>query len=133
MDVKPFLGVGKVRFGETRQETRQTLGSQFSSFRKSPGANETDAFDELGLHVYYDSEDRVNFVEAFEPAPIRYEGILLLGRSLQSVDEDMRTLGCCPRPFDLGLDYETAGLSLFAPNDTIEGVGVFSRDYFPKE
>jgi len=130
MDIIPLEGVGPIRFGDSRQHVRNVLASPYTTFRKASGSNETDAFDELDLHVYYGGEDLVEFIEAFSPASISFCGLQLMGRALGNIDEELRALGCSPEQADVGLKYESAGIALYAPNGIVESVGVFRRGYY---
>src|SRR5262245_58298124 len=68
MEIIPFQSIGTLSFGDSRKVARAKLASTFSTFQKGDGPTETDAFDDLGLHLYYDEEGRLEFVEAFDPA-----------------------------------------------------------------
>ena len=85
MEIVPFTSVRALTFGESRKTSRARLGSSFSTFEKVVGGDETDAFDDLGLHLYYSEADRLEFVEAFDPADITFRGVGFLGRGLDSV------------------------------------------------
>jgi len=130
MEIEPFVGVGVIRFGDTRQQVRDALQRPFESFRKVVGANETDAFDELGLHVYYDGQDRVEAIEGFGSASLTIGGLVLLGRSIDDVDKELSALGHSSHPTDVGLQYDSAGIALTAPSGVVEGVGVYVRGYY---
>lgn len=53
-EIVPMVGVGPVRFGMPREQCRKSLGLDFDTFFKgTPKGHPTDAFDSLGMHVYY--------------------------------------------------------------------------------
>ncbi len=63
-EIIPYAGIGPLRFGSTRAEVRETLRVPAEAFQKTPTSEAlTDAFDDLGIHVYYDSADRCEAVE----------------------------------------------------------------------
>jgi hypothetical protein len=130
MEIVPFVAIGELRFGETRQAIRQRLGGNSQSFSKSEGENETDAYDELGLHLYFDNEDRLEFVEAFEPAIPTFQGFVLLGRDLDEVEIELSAIGYGSVRDDVGLKFDGAGIALFAPARVVEGIAVFRRGYY---
>jgi hypothetical protein len=132
MEIRPYLNVGVIRFGDVRQDVRVALQCPFETFRKDVGENETDAFDDLGLHVYYDGQGRVEFVEGFEPASLTINGLMLLGQRIDKIDKELRAMGHSSRAIDVGLQYDTAGIVLTAPNGVVEGVGIFARGYYDK-
>jgi predicted component of type VI protein secretion system len=85
MEIRPFEAVGSLLFGDVRSAVREKLGMEYSSFSKTTGDEPTDAYDSLGLHLYYDEDGRLEFVEAFIPAVITMDGITFLGRQVADV------------------------------------------------
>lgn len=130
MDIVPFTSVGILAFGDSRAATREMLASKFSTFRKNAGDSETDSFDDLGLHLYYDEKDELEFVEAFDPAEINLRGVCFLGRDLNAVISDMNLLGFSPTVRDVGVDIERAGIALYAPCGVVEGIAVHREGYY---
>jgi hypothetical protein len=130
MEIVPFVGVGVVRFGDTRQQVRDALQRPFEIFRKDVGENETDAFDEVGLHVYYDGQGRVEFIEGFGSASLTIGGLVLLGRNIDDVDRELSALGHSSHATDVGLQYDSVGIALTAPGGVVEGVGAYRRGYY---
>jgi hypothetical protein len=130
MDIIPFKSIGVLTFGDSRPVSRQKLTSKFSTFQKADGENETDSFDDLGLHLYYSDEGQLEFVEAFDPAEVVFRGIRFLGRDLNSIMSDMGSLGFSPTKADVGVNFETAGIALTAPSGVVEGVAAHRKGYY---
>jgi hypothetical protein len=85
-DVLPFDGLGDLRFGMPRDMVRELLGVAYQSFRKTSSSPRlTDAYDGLGFHLYYDTEDRLEFIETFPPCDPTYGGVRLLKGSRRRV------------------------------------------------
>ena len=60
------VGIGPAMIGMSIADVRGTMGEPTKQFRKAPNSKTlTDAYDQLGMHVYYDIADCVEFVEAF--------------------------------------------------------------------
>src|SRR5262245_7451219 len=93
MNILPFKSIGGLHFGERRVDLRQRLGERFTSFKKDVGENETDAYDELGVHLYFDDDDSLEYVETFAPATPTLDGIKLVGRILEDVRKDLEEVG----------------------------------------
>ena len=129
-EIKPFAQVGPIEFGQLRNEVRSKLDSDYQVFKKTPGENDTDAYDSLGIHVYFDDDDQVEFVEAFSPAELEYEGIALIGRNVDEVVADLRARGYEAEKDDVGYNYDELGFGLTVNGDVIEGVGVFRKGYY---
>jgi hypothetical protein len=81
-------GIGPVMIGLPMADVRSTLGEPTKQFRKALGSIElTDAYEPLGIHVYYDGAACVEFVEAF-----RVEGVIHLLDGLSVFDTSVATL-----------------------------------------
>jgi len=130
MEIVPFKSIGTLSFGDSRKVARAKLASTFSTFEKVPGETETDSFDDLGLHLYYDDEGRLEFVEAFDPAKVVFRGISFLGREMGAVTKAMKTLGFAATVSDVGARFETAGIALTVSSDVVEGIAAHRRGYF---
>jgi|SRR5579884_1397530 len=130
MEIIPFRSIGTLSFGDSRHLAREKLASKFSTFEKTVGENETDSFDDLGLHLYYDNDGHLEFVEAFDPAEVMFRGIRFLGRELDSVISDMESLGYRPTGSDVGVNFESGGIALTAPSGIVEGVAAYRKGYY---
>ena len=129
-NIAPYEGVGQLRFGLTRSQVRSLLGGSVSTFRKGPYAStDTDAYDELGLHLYYGNGDRLECIEAWGPCPIHYKGVSLLNASTQEVLERLAGLGLSSR-YDDGYFLDDGGFALYTPDDVVKAVTVYRRGYY---
>ena len=112
MEIKPFRTIGMLSYGEPKQVVRGKLASAYSVFVKDVGNEETDSFDELGLHLYYDPQGNLEFVEGFEPAEITFCGVGFIGRDLSLVVEEIRRMGFAPVESDIGVKFPAIGIAL---------------------
>ena len=129
-EIVPYKAVGPLYFGLTRDQGRSLLGEKFSSFRKGPySATDTDAYDECGLHLYYDEKDRLEAIEAFEPCPVYYRDISLLNISVREVLDRLASLGVSAR-YDDGHLLDAGGFALYAPDDVVRAVTVYRKGYY---
>ena len=72
--VVPLESVGKIKFGMTRNALRQTMGADFTEFRKSQFSANTS--DDYGyLHVFYNENDECVAVELFPECEISIGGM----------------------------------------------------------
>lgn len=68
-EIKPLVGIGPVRLGMTREESRRAMGRTPDSFQKSPtDPPTTDAYFESAFQVFFDEHDRVEYIELSGPA-----------------------------------------------------------------
>jgi hypothetical protein len=144
LDIRPHDGVGPLRLAMTRNECRAAFGGAYREFRKVPGDDRTtDAF--LGaVHVYYDDEDRAEYIEVSRMPGVRptFDGMAVLEV------EPAAAVAVVARhaPFDeddpeLGYSYifKPLDLSLWRPVDdenepegrTFMTVGVGRAGYYP--
>ena len=131
MELLPFVGLGTMRFGMTRAEARGALGDNYRSFRKVPAAPTlTDAYADLGLHLYYDPADRLEFIEAFKPAQPTFRSIELLAPT-DDVLKRLLQSGAGPARRDLeAYFFHDHGFALYSPGPDVEGVSVFTKGYY---
>jgi len=131
MRIVPFLSIGDLRFGEFRENVRSRLGGKHQAFKKAGGLSETDAYDDLGFHLYYDTEERLEYVETFSPANATFEGIEMLGRSSEEVVEDLSKAGhSCSFMDSVSLNCDSAGITLYVPDSVVQAVGAYRQGYF---
>ncbi|MFB7442984.1 hypothetical protein ACFC01_32535 [Streptomyces mirabilis] len=138
-EVIPSVGIEFARFGESRKEIRERLGS-FSSFKRSPGDSPVDHYLSIGLMLHFDGADRLDFIEATAASELSFSGVRLLGRPFGEVLTDLRSKsvdfslddsGCTltrygielytPAPDELDVDVE--GVALRAPVENRENSG----------
>lgn len=127
--IKPYESVGPINIGQPREVVRQVLGSDYDSFAKVAGARPADAYDSLGVHLYYDDNDLLEFVEMFEPAAVEYNGVLLLGQPFTSVNTELSIEGPAT-PSNVGYEYDNLGIVLTLADGQVEGVAVYRRGYY---
>jgi hypothetical protein len=143
LDIRPHHGVGPLRLEMSRLECRAASGGTHSEFSKTVDAERTT--DELfgAVHVYYDDQDRVEYIEIARSADVRatFDGTPLLelapAEAVAKVaahapfDEDDPELGC-------SYVFKALDLSLWRPVDdedepegrTFMAVGIGRRGYY---
>ena len=135
-EIIPYAGIGPLRFGATRAEVREVLAVPVEAFQKTPTSDAlTDAFDDLGIHVYYDSADRCEAVElgGAHAAPSFEQRLLLRMRReearswLAERDPELRvSLTDLTSPiYGFALHTESD-----APDARVKSVFVFRRGYY---
>jgi hypothetical protein len=124
-----------LKFGVSRAEVRSQLGETSRLFRKTPEQVQfADEYASLGVHVYYDDDDRLEFVEGWsEPMATgwrpEWNGVRFFELGLEGTLNALRRLGVEVVDDRLG-DYDCwdIGLSLYAPSE-LEGVACYSASY----
>ena len=79
--ITPNKGVGPISFGMTREEVRNVLGGNVVEYKKMPMSDTfTDAFNDHGIHIYYDSNDTCEAIEMALPADPKFSHKHMIGR-----------------------------------------------------
>jgi hypothetical protein len=132
-EVTPYIGMGVLRLGTSQTAMREQLGAGFSTFRKSSWSPSlTDSYDEFGLHLYYDDDDQLEFIEAFPPCQPTYHGHPPMEPNLAQVLGHLEELGQRAREELGSYTIEDIGVALYAPSPfgPKESVSVFRRGYY---
>jgi hypothetical protein len=84
------------------------------------------------VHLFYDDEDKLEFVEISEPANPSLQGITFIDRNLDDVVNDLNAIGFDTESFDVGVDCFGAGIALTADDGIVESIGVYRKGYLDK-
>jgi hypothetical protein len=133
-EIRPFVGVGPLEFGMTRDSVRRLLKEKPRVIVKHAGYPPIEQFPESGLQAHYDGQDQLEMVEFYPEVSTSFRGVELLGRSLDDVRRDLERVGLSGIDDGLGdLTYDDFGFGLYAEGDDVTSVGVFSREYANRE
>lgn len=130
MIINPFVSVGPLKFGASRDFVRKFIRGNFTSFKKVVSSNDTDEYLSLGLHLYYDNDDLLEFIETFKPAILEYDGVVLTDLDLTELLSFFEKLGCDVMKSDVGYKVATLGIAITAPYAIIEGIAVHRKNYY---
>ncbi len=117
--VSPIVGVGDMRFGQSRREIHSLMGRPSEMFRRSVWSrNLTDRYDQLWLTLDYSDSGDLDFVEVGAGrCAVTLGGVQLFlpGRAVEVADH-LRDGGFATRPIDSGLSIVGAGVNLYIPS-----------------
>lgn len=135
--IQPYIGIGAIRFGMTRQQVRQVINQPVESFlRHSTDELPTDYFENLGLYVEYKNEGICQAVEMAKPANPIWRGQAFLNLSFAEVKAWFETIDPRLEIDDTGLISYQFGIGIYAPDceempeKTVEGLIVFEQGYY---
>lgn len=76
-EVSSYIGVNSIEFEMSREAVRNSLlNYEYRTFRRnSYSESPSDGYEEIGVNVYYDSNDKVEALEFSEPACVVFNGI----------------------------------------------------------
>lgn len=128
--IRPFLGVGPLSFGLGRDEVRTELRGRISTFLKGPFARiDTDAFEDSGVHAYFDQNDRLECIELIEPCQAEYKGVSTINRPIAEVLRDFAQRDISYREDD-GYFFDQGGFVLFTDEGVVKAVTVYRPGYY---
>jgi hypothetical protein len=130
MEVRPFESVGAILLGSSRLAAQEAVGTAPYTFKKHAAERPIEVFEQAGLHLHFDASDRLEFIEAFDPAIVSLEGIHMLGRPIKDVTRDLVAKGIKCNVISGSVRCDTVGISLFAPSGNVESVGIYRQGYF---
>jgi hypothetical protein len=139
LEIQSYQGISNLVFGMTPDQVRATLGNDFQSYQKTPtSAMPTDAFDQLGIHVFYKTPGHCEAIELFAPADPTLQGKPLIGQPFSVVRDRVQALDSSVEIDETGLISQKLGIGLYAPfaadtpEDPVESVIVFEQGYYDR-
>lgn len=135
-EIKPYIGVGPIKFGMHRDEVRKILSSPFKEFVKWAAASTipTDDFYNLNFHVYYNKNSNCKGIEFAKGSNAIFQGHEIVGRPFSEVMEWLIKLDSSARlDDDSGVKSEQLSIDLWVPdadddvNSLIESIYVFAK------
>ncbi len=137
--IEPMVRIGPVRIGMSLAENRTVIGEPKERFQKTEqSVSLTDSYENLGLHVYYDENGSVEFIESFPVDGIRHflYDISVFEVPAKDVVAKLASKGHgTSREGGSSLVYVSLGLSLWrshSSNERFETVAVGKSAYFNK-
>jgi hypothetical protein len=136
-EIRTHIGLGPVTFGLTRDEVAEAMGTVPRRFMKTMACTTlTDAFDRLGMQVFYDADDRAEAVEVFAPSRPHFGDLDLFNLPYTTVLAAVRALDPDVQEDELGFTSNALGFGVYAeqkdvdPERPSEGVIVFRKGYY---
>jgi hypothetical protein len=134
LEISPRERVGELAFGTARADARAVLGSAGEVFRRAPHElTASESYPGAGLVLGFDLEDRLRTVEMTARAEPVLRGVRLLGRPLDDVLAELRSVGVAPEKGPAGWAVPELGLVL-GDGSVLASVSdrvVFDFDFFP--
>lgn len=134
--IQPNRGLGALRFGMSRPAVRQGFMDAHDTFTRAEQAfderdEEVDAYDALGIHLHYDEDNALEYIELFPPASPTWEGLHLLNLSLDDIEQAMTTRGHSVSRDETGLDVRSLGIGVYSENGLWpQAVSVYREGYY---
>jgi len=109
--------LGLIRAGMTRDQSRATLGGKFDEFFKTvDSAVPTDAYDDLGVHMYFDESFIVVGVEFLKWSELVWGDQKLVGEDALVIQRFLKSRGQTLVFNNSGFDVVDMGLKFYVPD-----------------
>ena len=134
--IQPNAGLGALRFGMLRPAVRQGFMDAHDTFTRAEQAfeerdEEVDAYDALGLHLHYDENNALEYIELFPPASPTWDGLHLLDLSLEEIERVATARGYSVSRDETGLDIRSLGIGIYSENGSQpQAVSVYREGYY---
>lgn len=125
MNFTPYISVGAIKFGESREEVRKLIGN-YKEYKKNKFS--TNTLDDFGFcQVFYDANNKVEAVEMYRNVKLIYDDVNLfdldkseLVNKLQNhhIDDD-----------EYGMTIPSLGLSISLIDNVPDSILVYQRGY----
>lgn len=129
-ELQPYEGAGPLHFGMSRDQVIELLGQPEVVIHRGPTLIEAHGDVQPG----YDRAGRLVMVQTAGSA-LTWHGIILTGRPVKEVGQDLADAGVQYQPDDEGGIAPALGIELYAPDDEhywptrVQGVLVKSHEY----
>jgi hypothetical protein len=140
LPIIPFDSVGFVKFGASPDAVKASTSYSSKSFMKTPISEmPTDAFDEVGIHVYY-SSGKCDAVECFSPACPIFQGKRIIGEPyeeikkwLESIDSHIVIDGSEIQARSFGISISPSFSEIVGASSIVESMLVTDKEYFTRQ
>ena len=92
--------------------------------------NQTDAYDKIGVYLFYDENECLEFFELFSPFSVSFRGISIFDQSVINLKEKFKEKGVNLIPNSVGFDVPGFGFGLYINDGRIVGVCVYKKGYY---
>lgn len=136
-NIKPYEGVGELKFGMTRSEIEKIIGEKPLQIKKTPfSKTKTDVFQNYGMHIYYNLMEQCEAIEFGTPATVTFNEEELLNQTYKMVEQKIKRIDSELAYDETGFISYKLGIGVFVPtlkkskNEKVQGVIVFEKGYY---
>jgi hypothetical protein len=138
MIIQPYIGVGNVLFGSTRNEVQKALyPAQATPFNRSrEEQNTSDFYKSIGVFVYYNDQEKCEAIEFGDKMELEFEAFKIFKHSYIETERFFAQYDSELDLDDSGFSSYKLGIGIYAPkcredeNCKIEGLIVFKEGYY---
>lgn len=125
-EIIPYKGVGPIRFTMNRNQVSQALNTKPKKFKKTPSSI-VDAFDSLGIHVFYNKTNKCEYIELSGDSGVTFKGQKLFKKGVNFLKSLSKKIKANEKS---SLIFEDLGISITYSGNKIKSIGVFKKGYY---
>jgi hypothetical protein len=125
-EIIPYKGVGPIRFSMNRNQVSQALNTKPKKFKKTPSSI-ADAFDFIGVHVFYDKLNKCEYIELSGGSGVTFKGQKLFKKGVNFLKSLSKKIKADEKN---SLIFEDLGISITYSGNKIKSIGVFKKGYY---
>jgi len=130
----PKEGIHDIKFGESRDEIRNSIRMEFTEFKRNDFAeNTSDFYKDIGMFVEYSNENKCDAIDFSNSSSFIYDDIDLFKSDFKSIKKRFDQISnSSEEEGELNVTYYDLGLSITGSsnNDDIQSILIFSDDYW---
>jgi hypothetical protein len=125
---EPNIGAAPLNFGASRNAVRTSLAPLTPRMHATEPEN--DFYTANGLILGFDRQDNLEFIEVFPPSSAEFGEIRFFEESLPRILMSLAGMGFLYKEIHGAYRFNTVGISLYCPNQTIESASLFRAGYY---
>jgi hypothetical protein len=122
------IGASPLTFGADRTVVRAGLSPLVPKTQATEPEN--DFYTKEGLIVGFDKNNKLEFIEVFPPSTAQFGEVRFFDKPFPQILADLRSMGLSYREIHGAYRFDSVGISLYAPNKTIQSASLFKPGYY---
>lgn len=125
MNFTPYISVGAIKFGESREDVRKSFGA-YEEYKKNKFS--TNTLDDFGFcQVFYDASNKVEAVEMYRNVKLVYNNVNLFTLNKKQLSNVFQ--GHDISEDETGMSIPSLGLSITLIDNVPDSIMAYNRGY----
>lgn len=135
-EINPYIGVGPIIFGMSREETRHIMNRPYKEFKRTMfDDNTTDAYQDIDMYLTFDAQNKCNSIELYEKSKTHFQQQSFIDKSFNQVLAFIKKQGGNYEVDDTSVISYDTGISFFVGDTkdkhaTVKSILAFQKGYF---
>ena len=133
-EIKTYIGLGDIQFGNTRQDNRNIIKGNVEEFIKFKGKPPIDIYKKHGIYLFYKEDGFCEAIEIYKPGKVFFNNVNLLEMTFEGVTEFLKNFDSNLYAESDGFTSVKLGIGGYCPNPDksalIESIICFEKGYY---